>query len=1514
METINIVDTLSIKDKNSNIPIEKKNLISEELIFENAIPLSKEKVVEDNIVEDKIISEEEIFKNAESSEMETINFYEDIEKEFNLQKIKKEETESIIKEDEIFASAVEPEEPSTWEKMQYGWAKNDMAFGNILQIGENIWESAFDDEKTFKEAALENTRIEQEEFEKEYWKFRGGKYDGAYSKIGEAATYLLDPYYLGGYFFGSSLLASPMSSAFLNAALLGGDNLIEQLAKEGEVTSWGDVGVSAGIGAGIGFVLPVGGKLLKKYLPSSVKDRAASIAKFIDDKIARKNKMDPADVALLRSVANKEPVKKITKQIDDLVTSPSFVAKGSNFAAPVINARDKYNALRKKLAKEITDIKKTKKLTKKTKWGSEEFKKIALKSTNKKILDLRLQGKLAKETWKIQKERLQKRQVEKINKYYKLENDRLGAILGEVTGNFNVGEKFLHAVLANFTKPLMGALTGGAANIGASIMGADVEDDLVLWMAIGAGFGGALKAVSSSIKIPLAQKDVYGRIIKNTGTRFVLQKVREWTAGTLSTKLNSFGGTTQKIGRLLLRQIDDPMAAKSTIANADAMEKSLLKRASLFIENSTPEEQVAAIMIRRGNKEIQKNASPKVLKLADEIKSFTDEISLLASQAGFKSAQTIDDYFPRVLNREKIDANYDAAHKVFTGIFKKNYNLTDKKAAKAATTYLEGSVKQESVINASAWAKIMEGMNVGAIRKYAAASDDLVFTPMSEHIIQKRSLNGPYKLVEEVLEKHGYLVNDLTEILPKMVQDSVKSIAFARTFGKNGELLKPLMREIKQKYDDLIISDRNKAGDLLKIGETKFTKVAEAQHEAKLVLDAVDAYFGRYAGMGNPGQFKSLVGLLTMASNLNMLGKVTIASLGDLVQIFQHSSNFSAALKGMVRTNVFKARWEKGLAKELNLDIGNELGKYVQRAAASGEQKFLLNNNKWFGHWGVKDIKNPNLYNNLAFKGLGLEWLTGYARRFAYNAGTFDAYTLARNYHKIVKGAKGINSKQAAKLRKDLLEKYGIKSNDALNIGKYKNLKTAITNKNARIKLNESGLKASNRDALIPQVDNRLLFTQSTTPWIRMLGQFLSWAQAKSASANRMIKRIEDGDAIMLLKTLGTIPIYAGIQQLREYAKYGEVTSDWAYNKKQLLSKAWQLSGNPGWISDLIFNRFLGPGKKGSNYWVFAPAMNMAVNVIDYGLSFISGDRKKRKQILDKKLLPIPGWRRRIQKQWFPKGVTIGTKGQSTDKQDFSKGGRVKYNIGEEVNKKNIAAAAIAATMAVNGANAEVPTFSEGVEQKYPSNELGVIKEEAEKIDAIDAQMAEAAEKKILPMKKPPVTNEIKYRNISELAPEKKAWLLDTSEKVYITNKDNILPSDVIISMASGETGWGTSGFLNKGSNNLFNFQSFNGEEKSIAASGSNAKIKVFDKPEDSIAQLLEWVQTKESYAPVRQEIALYNDGKGSKERIINAIAATGFAEDKKWAKKITSILNSRIDGKHKEELSQLYNTLFVDN
>ena len=88
--------------------------------------------------------------------------------------------------------------------------------------------------------------------------------------------------------------------------------------------------------------------------------------------------------------------------------------------------------------------------------------------------------------------------------------------------------------------------------------------------------------------------------------------------------------------------------------------------------------------------------------------------------------------------------------------------------------------------------------------------------------------------------------------------------------------------------------------------------------------------------------------------------------------------------------------------------------------------------------------------------------------------------------------------------------------------------------------LNKSGITAANRDALIPQVSNRLIFTQSRDPLTRLFGQFLSWTLAKSAQTNKMLTRIENGDARTLVKLLAALPVYGGIQQLREIAKHGE--------------------------------------------------------------------------------------------------------------------------------------------------------------------------------------------------------------------------------------------------------------------------------------------------------------------------------------------------------------------------------------
>ena len=571
-------------------------------------------------------------------------------------------------------------------------------------------------------------------------------------------------------------------------------------------------------------------------------------------------------------------------------------------------------------------------------------------------------------------------------------------------------------------------------------------------------------------------------------------------------------------------------------------------------------------------------------------------------------------------------------------------------------------------------------------------------------------------MVEDVLEKNGLLINDLNVILPKIVKDSTKSIAFARTFGKNGQLLKPMLEQIKQKYDVLTLSQGNKIG----FGSTR---QSAAEHETNLVLDSVDAYFDRYGNMNVGKAWTNSIGLLTMMSNLNMLGRVTISSLGDIIQPFQNSRTWTAAIRGMAKTNLFKASWEKGLARNLNYDFTNEMSRSLAKSAASDGKELMLSG-AWQGKWGVKNVANAQFVNNLAFKGLGLEWLTGYARRFAYNAGASDAYLLSRQYVKAVSKG-GANSRQAKVLQKELLETYELTANKALTVGNGKTFNATIKNERAKQLLNDAGLKASNRDALIPQADNRLLFTQSKDPRIRMLGQFLSWSQAKSAQTNKILQRVESGDVRTLIKLLASIPVFSGIQQLREYAKYGDVITDAEYNGGELTAKAYQLSGMPGWLSDLAFNRFVGPGAKQSPFYVFAPALNMLTNIGDVGVDFLTGKKDTAWENLDKRILPLPNWRNWVRKNWFSKGLSIGKSGSSGAKATFKSGGvvRKKFNTGDLATSN----------MGYISAIKEIDT-----EQKTKPVLLNT-----EKVaDDVPNQEIKVKEKIKIPMKKPKATKE----------------------------------------------------------------------------------------------------------------------------------------------------------------------------
>ena len=130
---------------------------------------------------------------------------------------------------------------------------------------------------------------------------------------------------------------------------------------------------------------------------------------------------------------------------------------------------------------------------------------------------------------------------------------------------------------------------------------------------------------------------------------------------------------------------------------------------------------------------------------------------------------------------------------------------------------------------------------------------------------------------------------------------------------------------------------------------------------------------------------------------------------------------------------------------------------------------------------------------------------------------------------------------------------------------KYKTAEEAFDSEDAGRILNVVGQKAADRDALIPMVGNRLLFTQSKNPYIRSLGQFLSWAQAKTSQTNGLISRMENGDAALAVRALSLTGIYAGVEWLRSVSNPNydlRARDNYEPVSFQGVKEAMELSGN----------------------------------------------------------------------------------------------------------------------------------------------------------------------------------------------------------------------------------------------------------------------------------------------------------------------------------------------------------------
>ena len=175
------------------------------------------------------------------------------------------------------------------------------------------------------------------------------------------------------------------------------------------------------------------------------------------------------------------------------------------------------------------------------------------------------------------------------------------------------------------------------------------------------------------------------------------------------------------------------------------------------------------------------------------------------------------------------------------------------------------------------------------------------------------------------------------------------------------------------------------------------------------------------------------------------------------------------------------------------------------------------------------------------------------------------------------------------------------------------------------------------------------------------MGQFLSWAMAKSAQTNKILARMENGNAKTLVKTLAVLPIYSGVQSLREIAKYGEVITDYDANNNRWWSEGARLSGMFGYLPELVANRFIGPGSR-EPWFLFPPAAQVASAPVEAGQAAWNGNTDRAIRILSERLAPFPNWRRTFARLFLSPNRSITTSGSGTIGNEimFSTGGIVK--------------------------------------------------------------------------------------------------------------------------------------------------------------------------------------------------------------------------------------------------------------
>jgi len=1024
-------------------------------------------------------------------------------------------------------------------RIRYGAAQEQTVLENTYQAAKAWWTQK--DYETYRDALAREENNRQTEIFKKYPKFQGREEDG-YVLAGRFGKAMIDPVYFA-IPWTRVAQASRLASVGLSGTVSAADYALRDKVLYGEVDK-NYLALSFALGAGGGYL-------------------GDSLAQFLNPSRTRLNSQGE-ELSRKYGVGEQQLLDFGEETMEEFAPLVNRITKVSNEQTALLIQRKNIYAQIEELKITLSDTAKKEKLAK-------DSRQLDLFPDSKNVKADTKPAPAAQEISKLQTQ--YKKINKKLNELRKAEIEDRGIIgfhslykawtTGTITDqNWGRTKGLAQALIQESVRPAAYAFSGGVTGVYMADDSVETEDDTYfnkLWKT-GAILGLMHKRVlnyKGGRLTPTLKSKILKSINKEAETTY--RHSARYFAGrflipatTQSSRLSFENPIMQRFNLMFFRNLGTKLRSDKVVPDSveemtdqvfqnfslslikifNGLDDNTLLTAGRLIQNNNHPSASKFTFLEKGdlNNAEAVTAFRKYTVLQNRFKEYMKDTGLKFNEdPNYGLTQLFVDKTKN--KKETLDILVEA----FKIQYKNNKSSIDKKlkqslstekeistwAKKMAAGYLQGAdpSKRELAMSAKA---LEETVNVNGMLNKAGQplnkSQTIIST--SRFLENERVLFDP----EARAFAKNLFVQDPLQTTLLLYKNIIPIAEFAKAFGPRGERINSLRKQLVDYYKPMDKENAwgvgHKAYDAYKLN-------------LKQISDSVNAHFKVLDIDGSLSSNQNVINAmhtLTALTSTTNLTKVVIPSMGDILQTIKNSG--------------VKAAWKSTLLQIQQNAINKGIDALKPSAVLNSVERTSRKNRKrWkgsqYGNNGTMESvlqdstqritgdspyqEKLYLYQKAFFELVQLGRVTRFAREFAYDAGAYRGYDLARKL--VTKG-------KLSRSERRELSYLGMDLEDAKKVGSFNDMDNAFDNFETRKFIEKAGQRSADRDALIPQLGNRRLFSQSNNPLIRGAGMFLSWTQAKAAQTSALLARVEDGDVRLLIRTVGVFPIYAAVRQL----------------------------------------------------------------------------------------------------------------------------------------------------------------------------------------------------------------------------------------------------------------------------------------------------------------------------------------------------------------------------------------------